>query len=368
VSEPVEVVIDAIALTGSISRSGVGTYTRNLITALAERDDVSPLAICEREARLPSGVPSIRIRRYSRRARARVLEHALRLPVELRWKRPADSVFFNPGFHAFAAVQRPWVQTLLDVIPLVIDAPDQAALRARWARFGPRYRHADAVVAISRHAAREGTRLLGLDPSRVRVAHCGVDPQYLSGEAEGDAPEGRPYILMVGEYSQRKGFAEGFAVADALVEAGYPHRLLVAGQIHPWARDELASLHAATRHPDRIELLGFVSNLVPLYSHADCLIMPSRYEGFGLTCLEAMATGTPVVSFDNSSLTEVVAGAGILVPDGDAEAMTEAVRSVLGDVRRAAEMAEEGRRHARTFTWSASAAIHAEVFREVTGQ
>ena len=90
----------------------------------------------------------------------------MRLPVDLWRGRPAGSVFHNPSFHAPRGVRAPWVQTLLDVIPLVFDAPDQAALRARWHRFGPRYRNADAIVAISQHAADEGVRLLGLDPGR----------------------------------------------------------------------------------------------------------------------------------------------------------------------------------------------------------
>lgn len=367
-SDPVEVVVDAIALTGPTSRSGIGTYTRNLITALAERDDVAPIALCAFGAAVPAGVPTIGVHRFSQRARARVIEHAVRLPLELRRRRPPGALFHNPGFHAPAGVTSPWVQTLLDVIPLVYDAPDQAALRARWRRFGPRYRRADAVVAISHHAAEEGVRLLGLDRARVHVAHCGVDPAYLAGPGNGEAPPGRPYLLMVGEFSQRKGYREGFAVSDALVDAGYPHRLLVAGQTHPWGAAELAALHARARHPDRIELLGFVEDLARLYQYASCFIMPSRYEGFGLPCLEAMASGAPVVAFANSALTEVVGAGGILVPDGDVVAMTAAVRCLLDDPVLAGETAAAGTRHAHGFTWAAAAEVHAGVYRSVAGR
>jgi glycosyltransferase involved in cell wall biosynthesis len=233
------------------------------------------------------------------------------------------------------------VQTLLDVIPLVYASPDVSALKARWKRFGPRYRHASAVIAISQHAATEGVRLLGLDPGRVHIARLGV------------------------EFSRRKGFREAFAVMDALVDAGYPHRLVVAGRVHPSGRQELAAVHASARYPDRIELRGFVPDLVSLYQGATGFLMTSRYEGFGLPALEAMACGVPVVAFANSAVTEVVSGGGHLVEDGDVGAMTAAIRQVLDSPFLAAERREQGLLHARSFTWSASAAIHAEVYRSV---
>ncbi|HVA06313.1 MAG TPA: glycosyltransferase, partial [Acidimicrobiales bacterium] len=215
----VPVVIDAQPLTSVAAGGGIASYIRNLLQTLAGRDDVALTALCTAGAVLPEGVARMPISRVGRRGRVQVIEHAVRLPVEARRGRPASSVFHTASFHAPFGVRAPKVQTLFDVIPLVFDAPDLARLRARWKRFGPRYRDAAAVVAISRHAANEGIRLLGLDPARVHVAHLGVDGSFCVGAAAED--EGAPYVLVVSEYSARKGFAEAFAVMDELVEAGF---------------------------------------------------------------------------------------------------------------------------------------------------
>jgi glycosyltransferase involved in cell wall biosynthesis len=256
------------------------------------------------------------------------------------------------------------VQTLHDVIPLLFDSPDTAALRARWKRLAPRYRRASAVIAISEHVASSGVTTLNLDRDRIHVAHHGVSPAFRPGAG---GPSDPPYLLVVGEYSRRKGYAEAFAVMDALADAGYPHRLVVAGRIHEWARPEVESLRNSARHPDRIDLRGFVPDLVPLYQGATGVLMTSRYEGFGLPVLEAMACGVPLVAFANSAIPEVVGDGGLLVADGDVMAMTAAARQIIDTPALAQEWRERGLIRASRFTWERSAAIHAEVYRLAAG-
>jgi len=356
------VLVDARELGGESSASGVGTFIRGLLGGLATRPDIDVRALATRGLHLPEHVTPVSIRRVASGGRRAVLEHEVLLPFDLRRDRAA--VFHNPLFHPPWHVGRPWVQTLYDVIPLVYPDPNLDVLRKRWRRFAPRYRRADAVVAISRHAADEGIHHLGLDAGRVEVVHLGVDPRFHPGtEEEGHA--GEPYVLVVSEYSRRKGFDDAFAVIGELAEAGLPHRLKVVGRVPPHVAAELDQLVRSSARPDRIDLLGFVPDLAALYRGADLVLVPSRYEGFGLPALEAMASGAPLVAYDNSSLPEVVGEGGVLVADGDVAALAEAARSVLTEPAQRAELRERGPAQAAGFSWDATAARYAEIYRQV---
>src|ERR1700694_5036159 len=93
-------------------------------------------------------------------------------------------------------------------------------------------------------------------------------------------------------------------------------------------------------------------DLADLYSAAGCLVFSSRYEGFGLPCLEAMACGCPVAAFRNSSIPEVVGDAGLLVADGDAEALGKAAAELLGSPDR---WRRAGLQRAKKFSWGKTA-------------
>jgi len=353
--------IDATGLADDSSYRGIGTYLRHLLRALASDPDVSMTALVPARAAgadLPAGVERVPVRRIAP-GRWRHAEHELLLPFDLA-RRSAD-LFHSPALNPPARCRGPWVQTLHDVIPLVFDDPELAAERRRWTRHAMRYRRAGAIIAVSRHTADVAVSTLGLDPRRIEVIHHGVSPGFTPGDRSrsGEAP----YLLTVGEYSRRKGFAEAFAVAGALAELGYPHRLRVVGRIAPWVRPALDALVASAPVPDRIDLLGFVDDVVGEYQRADVLLMTSRYEGFGLPVLEAMACGTPVVAFANSSITEVVGEAGILVDDGDVTKMVIAVRSVCDDPLLWHELSQRGIERAAEFSWERSARAHADVYR-----
>jgi glycosyltransferase involved in cell wall biosynthesis len=255
------------------------------------------------------------------------------------------------------------VQTLHDVIPLVIESPALAGPRARLQRQRPLFQSADAVIAVSRHSADEGIRVLGLDAAKIHVVHHGVDRVFRPSPAERATDP--PYLVFVSEFDPRKGHAEAFEVVAQLAERGFPHRLKVAGRIAPATRTTLLATATAARRPDRVDLLDFVTDLPALYQQASVAIVTSRYEGFGFPALEAMACGTPVVAFDNTATAEIVADGGVLVPDGDVDAFAKAVAAVLDSPALWRELSERALARAATFDWDASVAGHVDVFRSV---
>jgi len=152
-------------------------------------------------------------------------------------------------------------------------------------------------------------------------------------------------------------------VTAAIARRGLPHRLAMVGFLAPWHEPAVHALLDVAERPDLIDLVGFADDIVATYQRADALIVTSRYEGFCLPALEAMACGTPVIAFDNSAIAETVGGGGFLVADGDVEAFADALALVLGDDEVWSAWSERGVARAREFTWDRCAAAHAEVFR-----
>jgi alpha-1,3-rhamnosyl/mannosyltransferase len=355
-----KVLIDGRSLWDASSYRGIGVYLRSLLPYLAADPDLSVRVLATDDVVLPDGVHRARIsRRMPGRFATR--EHELRLPLDAR-RFPHD-VFHSPALSPLARSRRPWVQTLHDVIPLAFEHPEFAAERKQWIqRIGPAVARADAVIAGSQHTADDAARLLAIDPNRIFVAPYGVDPRFTPTK-DRSFPD-PPYVLHMGEFDPRKGHSEAFEVVARLADAGLPHRLKVAGRIVPWTEPQIRALVAASPRPDRVDLLGYVDDeLMPgLYSGASALLVTSRYEGFGLPALEAMATGTPVVAFSNSSITEVVADGGILIRDGDVEAFANEIISLLRSEDRWATVSERGIERARLFTWARSAEVHAYAY------
>ncbi|MEY2588686.1 MAG: hypothetical protein QOJ67_670 [Acidimicrobiaceae bacterium] len=352
-----DVLVDGRGLDGWSGQRGIGSYVRNLLTYLAADPRVQTRALAGVDTALPHGVERVLMNRRAP-GRFAALEHELRLPRELR--RHAHGVFHSPAPEPPSRCAVPWAQTLFDVIPLALPDAVPASTLRRFRRRASLYRGADAVIAISRHSADEGIRLLDLDPRRLHVVPLGVDPAFRPGAAERrDEP---PYLLIVASFEKRKRLEHAFEVIGRLADAGYPHHLRVAGAIAPFVEPALRAAVQDARRPDRIDLLGHVEDLPELYRGAAVVLHPSSYEGFGLPLAEAMASGVPVVAYRNSSVPEVLGDAGVLVDDGAVDELTDATRRVLDDGGWRDELIQAGLARARHMRWEDCARGHVEVF------
>jgi glycosyltransferase involved in cell wall biosynthesis len=224
-----------------------------------------------------------------------------------------------------------------------------AAQRALLPRIA---RAASHVVTVSEFSRDEIVALLGVPAERVAVIPGGVDrrrfePGADAGRAARALGLGRPYVLTVASRTARKNLAALDPVAAALDRDGMD--LVAAGGGRPQFRPE--------RGVGEARALGHVPDeLLPgLYAGARAFVLPSRYEGFGLTCLEAMATGIPVVAADRGALPEITAGAALLVDPDDSGALLAAVRTAAGDESERARLRAAGSARAADFDWDATA-------------
>jgi glycosyltransferase involved in cell wall biosynthesis len=363
VSPLTRVLTDGKALYDASRYRGIGRYLRNVVAGLAACDELDVSVLVKRDTPVPPGARPVLVHRLAP-GRWASQEHDLLLPRDLN--KVDFDVFHSPALDPPRRCARPWVQTLHDVSPLVVDAPELSAAARRWGRQRPLLLHAAAIIAVSRWSADRGIDVLGLDPRKVHVVHHGVEPVFhpVEPRAVGDPP----FLLLVSEFDPRKGYDAAMEVVARLADDGLPHRLKIAGRIAPWVRDQVEATVGASRRPDRVDLLGYVEGdaaLADLYRTASAVIVTSREEGFGFSAAEAMACGTPVVAFANTSVTEVVGDGGILVEDSDLEAMTSAVRSLVTNAAMANDLRGRALERARRFSWKRSVDEHAKVFLDV---
>jgi glycosyltransferase involved in cell wall biosynthesis len=229
------------------------------------------------------------------------------------------------------------------------------------------------VIAVSESTKHDLVQNYGLSPGKVDVVHNGVGsgfrPLPAAQVAAFRAKQGLPesFILFVGTLEPRKNVIRLIEAYACLPETK-PPLLLVGGK--GWLYDDLFARREALGLTNQVHFVGYVpAEDLPLwYNAAELFVYPSLYEGFGLPPLEAMASGTPVISSASSSLPEVVGTAGLLVDPTDVEALATTMQRVLSDKDLQAEMRNAGLEQARVFSWRRTALQTAGSFRRALQQ
>jgi glycosyltransferase involved in cell wall biosynthesis len=228
-------------------------------------------------------------------------------------------------------------------------------------------RRADTVVAVSGWGAGELRRLYGLDPGRIEVVPNGIDPAFGESEDTGPPFVEPPYILSVGHLEPRKN-QELLVRAFAALSRRWTGRLVLAGRDLGSGRG-LRRLASGLGLGGRVVFTGRIGRreLLSLYRGCEAVVCPSAYEGFGITLLEAMATGKPVVATAIPPHREVAGEAALLVPTGGGgeAGMAEAITRVLEDDGLAKDLARSGRDRISLFSWDESAAKLGALYRRL---
>ena len=330
------IVLDADVL--GRNRTGEETYVLNLLRQLpVVAPDLRFAAVTRHPELVPEGVEAVELP-----ARFQETRMAWSLPRLLRRLRPQAAHFQHAlplGWRGLSVVT---VHDLhFEHDPSVMGRLDRLTFKTVVPRA---VRRADHVIAVSEATKRDVVDLYGIAPEKVTVTPHGVDPAFSPGDVEAGG-----YVLFVGAVQARK---DPLAAADAAAAVGLP--LVVVGpEKELGLANELRARGADVR--------GWVDReeLAQLYRGAAALVLPSRFEGFGVPVLEAMASGTPVVLSDDAALREVAGEAGVYA---EANEFGAALRRALDD---RARWSAAGLERATAFSWEESARRTADVYRQV---
>ena len=359
---PLRVVIDGRPLVGN--RTGIGVHTAELAARIA----VTPGPLIASHAPIAdrTSIDSCRFR--VDRAPLGVIWQQLLLPG-IATEDKADVVWGPHGTLPLRLAQ-PGVATIHDFTSITMAGRHKLSTLASFNTFiGPSLAKAAAIAAVSRTTAEEAIRGFGIDRSKIEIVPNGVDSYFSPQEAaEGDAlPAGiapGSYILYVGTVEPRKGLPDLVAAWSALRAPRPP--LVVCGD-RGWRTTRLNREMEANPGIHRI---GFAGRglLRALYRNALVFVYPSRYEGFGLPPLEAMACGAPVVTTRAGAMPEVVGEAAMLVDARDRQALAEAIERVRQSQSLRLELRGRGLERAALFSWDRSAALMTELLLRAAGR
>ena len=333
------VVFDADVL--GRQRTGDETYALNLLRELGQLTagaEVRVVAVTRHPELVPEGIEP-----YELGARSQELRMAWTLPRALR---RLGAALCHTQHALPLRPPCPCVVTVHDVSfardPSLMGWKDRTTFRLVVPRA---VRHAARVLTVSGRTKADLVELYGVPPERIVVTPNGVDPVFRPSDTVSQGS----FVLSVGAIQPRK---NQLAALEAAAAVGLP--LVVAGP----SKDAMLA-DELRRRGARLEGYVDAQRLVELYRGAACLVQPSRYEGFGLPVLEAMASGTPVVAVPDAALAEVAGDAAVIVAESE---LAEGIRTALAQ---RASLVAAGLERASAFSWRVAAERTLAVYREI---
>jgi glycosyltransferase involved in cell wall biosynthesis len=370
-----------------IPHSGTAVYTRNLVPRLAAA--APDLSFCLftrrsswRDARLPAKRVSTPFERLdqTRPAWARADKLAwetIALPLASAARR--ESILHMLHFAAPPVHHGRLVVTVHDVIPLVLPGYHRGPASKIYSRLMARLvRRADAIIAVSHHARSEIVKTLRVDEARVFVTYEGADERFHPHESPEESEAlrhqyGLPerFFLYLGSAEKRKNLEILVrAWARAQKELGSMNTRLVVVARFPPPDALYPDIPLLARELGLADEILFVPEVAEedkpaLYRASLAFCMPSRYEGFGLPVVEAMASGSPVLASSATSLAEVVGEGGRLLSPDHVGLWADAICDVAASERAREALIARGLKQASRFSWDQTAKDTVGVYRQV---
>jgi glycosyltransferase involved in cell wall biosynthesis len=354
---------------------GIGTYIRNVLRQLARLDkDTEFVLLCRPEDAAALKTLGDNFRPAAETAGNYSIAEQIKIPLALRRERV--DLFHAPHYVLPPLVPCRSVVTIHDCIHLMFPQylPNRLAFQYARASIALAARRATRVLTVSESSKRDILRFVDVEPSKIDVIYNAYDERFGVEPKEEDVVRVRERFQLNDEFVLYAGNVKPHKNLERLIDAfhlvrkrGLDHLklVLIGDDISKYA----ALRRAVHRHHlhNYVRFLGYVpeETLAVMYRLAGVFVFPSLYEGFGLPPLEAMASGTPVVTSSVSSLPEVAGDAAMLVDPYDPDAIADGILRVLSDEGLRSSMRRKGVERARQFSWEQSVRRVRDIYGEV---
>jgi glycosyltransferase involved in cell wall biosynthesis len=355
---------------------GIGTYVRNLLRQLSRQDPSTEYVVLCRDtdAEIMTELgPNFRA--VAERAPGYSVREQFTVPLDLHRERAA--LFHAPHYVLPPLTPCRSVVTIHDCIHLRFPQylPNRLAYAYARASLWTATHRAARVITVSEASKRDILRYFHVPESRIDVIYNAIDDRFWEPPS-GDQMErvrqryqlNAPFVLYAGNIKPHKNLErliEAFHLLRQAPDLKEVQLLIIGDEVSKYAMLRRA-VHRHQLHK-HVRFFGFVSHetLAALYRLADVFVFPSLYEGFGLPPLEAMASGTPVVTSNVSSLPEVVGDAALMIDPYEPQAIADAIRQVLVEPELRATLRVRGLARAREFSWERSIGRVRAIYDEV---
>jgi glycosyltransferase involved in cell wall biosynthesis len=354
---------------------GIGTYIRNVLRQLSRLDQHTEFVLfCRPEDAAGLQELGENFRPTPETAGNYSIAEQWKIPLAIR--REGVTLFHAPHYVLPALVPCRSVVTIHDCIHLMFPQylPNPVAYRYARTSIAIAARRATRVLTVSESSKRDILRFVDAEPSKIDVIYNAYDERFGVEPKEEDVVRVRERFQLHDEFVLYAGNVKPHKNLERLIDAfhlvrkrGLDHLklVLIGDDISKYA----ALRRAVHRHQlhNYVRFLGYVpeETLAVMYRLTGVFVFPSLYEGFGLPPLEAMASGTPVVTSNVSSLPEVAGDAAMLVDPYEPEAIADGIYRVLTDESLRSDMRRKGLERARQFSWEQSVRRVRDIYGEV---
>ena len=354
---------------------GIGTYVRNLLRHLARIDrNTEYVVFCRQEDGGIVDELGENFRAVPERARPYSVREQVALPLDVR--REGISLFHAPHYALPPLTPCKSVVTIHDCIHLRFPQylPNRVAYAyARTSLWFATHR-SNRVLTVSEASKRDILRYFRVPQEKIDVIYNAIDERFGTPPAEDEVDRVReryqldgPFVLYAGNIKPHKNLERLIEAFHLFRRGPFEHvkMLIIGDEISKYATLRRA-VHRHKLHK-HVRFFGFVPDktLAILYRLAGVFVFPSLYEGFGLPPLEAMASGTPVVTSNVSSLPEVVGDAALLIDPYQPEAIADAIERVLTNAALREDLRTRGLARVREFSWERSVGRVRQIYEEV---